>query len=100
MVMGDSAYGINKQKNEFYEEHGVKVEFHEKGVRVKPLTSFQKEANRIKSTIRAKVEHPFAWIKERYMYKKTQYRGMVKNAMHWFLLFAVYNFELLARRYV
>ena len=96
---GDSAYGMSKEKNLFYEELGMQVEFHEKGVRGAPLTPYQKEQNRIKSTIRAKVEHPFAWIKGRYMYTKTKYRGMLKNSMHWFLLSAIYNFDLLARRY-
>jgi IS5 family transposase len=96
---GDSAYGMSKNKNQYYEEHGMKTEFHEKGVRGKPLSSLQKEMNRIKSTIRARVEHPFAWIKGRYMYTKARYRGLEKNALHCFFLSAVYNFELLARKY-
>lgn len=96
---GDSAYGMSKGKNEYYEAHGLKVKVHEKGVRGKPLTQLQKETNRIKSTIRAKVEHPFAWIKGRYMHTKVRYRGMIKNGMHWFFLCAVYNFERLARQY-
>ena len=97
---GDSAYGMSNKANEIYELCGMKTEFHEKGVRNAPLTSFQKETNRIKSTIRAKVEHPFAWIKTRYMHKKVRYRGLVKNSFHWFLISAIYNFELLARKYV
>lgn len=96
---GDSAYGMSKKKNQFYEAHGVKTEFHEKGVRNNPLTPLQKESNRIKSTIRARVEHPFAWIKTRYMYTKVRYRGLAKNAMHWFIISSIYNFELIARRF-
>jgi IS5 family transposase len=96
---GDSAYGMSNNKNEYYEAHGIKVQFHEKGVRGKPLTYLQKEMNRIKSNIRAKVEHPFAWIKVRYMYTKTRYRGIMKNSMHWFFICAIYNFERIARQY-
>jgi len=64
-----------------------------------PLIPYQKEQNRIKSWVRAKVEHPFATIKTRYWNYRVKYRWIVKNAMHWFLSCAIYNFELLARRY-
>lgn len=96
---GDSAYAMTKVGNEINEMCGMKSQCHEKGRRNAPLTSLQKEMNRIKSTIRAKVEHPFAWIKTRYAYTKVLYRGLVKNSAHWFLISAIYNFELLARKY-
>jgi len=96
---GDSAYGMSEKNNQAYQDCGMETQFHEKGVRGSPLTPLQKENNRIKSTVRAKVEHPFAWIKNRYMYTKVKYRGLAKNANHWFLVSAIYNFELLARRY-
>lgn len=100
VLYGDSAYGLSERKNEAYRDCGLQVEFHEKGVRNNPLTPFQKEQNRIKSaTVRAKVEHPFAWIKNRYQYTKVRYRGLLKNSMHWFFLSSLYNFELLARKY-
>lgn len=98
-LYGDSAYGLSPKWNEAYEDCGVKACFHEKGVRGRPLTPYQKECNRIKSTVRAKVEHPFAWIKGRYMHSRTSYRGLKKNSMHWFLIAAIYNFEHLARKY-
>lgn len=98
-LYGDSAYGLSKEKNQAYEDIGLQVEFHEKGVRNSPLTHFQKTQNRIKSVVRAKSEHPFAWIKTRYMHTKVRYRGLVKNAMHWFFICATYNFEILARKY-
>lgn len=95
----DSAY-LSKDRNEFLEANGIKWEFNEKWVRWKLLTDFQKEQNKIKSITRAKVEHPFATLKTRYWNYKVKYRWIVKNAMHWFLACAIYNFELLARRYV
>lgn len=97
---GDSAYGMSRINNEIYEMCGMETQFNEKGVRNAPLTPFQKESNRIKSSIRAKVEHPFAWIKTRYMHSKVRYRGLKKNSFHWFLVAAIYNFELLGRKYV
>ena len=97
---GDSAYGMDEKKKQEYQDCGMQTEFHEKGKKNHPLTPDQKESNRIKSTVRAKVEHPFAWIKNRYMYTKVRYRGLTKNAFHWFLICSIYNFELLARKYV
>lgn len=94
----DSAY-ISKERNAFLEDLEISPQFNEKWVRNNPLTAYQKEKNRIKSWVRAKVEHPFATLKTRYWNYKIKYRWMLKNAMHWFLSCAIYNFELLARRY-
>ncbi len=96
---GDSAYGMSQKNNEAYREYGMETEFHEKGKRNAPLTPLQKKNNRTKSYIRARVEHPFAWIKNWYSYTKVRCRGLKKNTFHWFLLCSIYNFELLARRY-
>lgn len=94
----DSAY-ISKERISFLEGVWISAEFNERWARNNPLTPYQKEQNRYKSVIRARVEHPFAVVKARYWNYKTKYRGLVKNAMHWFLSCAIYNFELLARRY-
>lgn len=94
----DSAYG-SKAKNQFLENNGISPLFHEKWVRGTPLTPYQKQHNRIKSSVRARVEHPFATLKTRYGNYRVKYRGILKNSMHWFLACAIYNFELLARRY-
>jgi len=94
----DSAY-IWKEKSDFLTEVWIKSEFNERWVRWKELTPYQKEQNKIKSFTRAKVEHPFAVIKGRYWNYKVKYKWIVKNSMHWFLSCAIFNFELLARRY-
>lgn len=96
---GDSAYGASDKKNQAYNDCGVETQFNESARRNNPLTHLQKEMNRIKSITRAKVEHPFAWIKNRYMYRKVKYKGLIKNTMHWFLITSLYNFDLLARKY-
>ncbi|WP_444940271.1 transposase [Microbulbifer sp. EKSA008] len=38
-----------------------------------------RKAEKIKSQIRAKVEHPFRYIKLVFGYDKVRYRGLVKN---------------------
>jgi IS5 family transposase len=70
----DSAYGMSKEKNVFYAAHGMKTEFHEKGTRGHPLTLEQTFWNRVKSSIRANVEHPFTTIKHRFGYRHVRYR--------------------------
>ena len=95
---GDSAYG-SKSRNGFLEAHGIEANFNERWVRGCLLSRCQKEQNRMRSRVRARVEHPFATLKAKYGNYRVRYRGIVKNAMHWFLSCAIYNFELLARRY-
>lgn len=97
-LYGDSAYK-NKQKEYLYECCGVKTDFNERGARNHPLTHYQKKQNRIRSMTRAKVEHPFAWIKKRFSYAKVPYRGLVKNGMHWLFICAIYNFDRISREF-
>lgn len=52
-----------------------------------------KEANRRKSQVRAKVEHPFRPFKNLYGFAKTRYRGLLKNANRTFALLALINLE-------
>lgn len=56
-LIEDSAY-IGKEKSDFLEEAWISSEFNERWVRNNPLTPSQKEQNRVKSTTRAKIEHP------------------------------------------
>lgn len=97
LAFGDSAYGMSQNYNDIYEECGMKTCFHEKGYRNHPLTFLQKEMNRMKSAFRARVEHPFSGIKNRLNYRKTRYRGLIKNSAHWFLICAIFNFDRMAR---
>lgn len=58
------------------------------------LTEFQKQNNKTISSIRVKVEHPFAWMKH-YHILKHQFRGRVKQADKPFrVIAALYNFNL------
>jgi IS5 family transposase len=62
---GDSAY-TGKEKIAFLEAMGIENQIHDKAVRGTALSDLQKERNRIKSSVRARVEHPFATLKTRY----------------------------------
>lgn len=95
----DSAYWMSKDKNETLKSYWVETDFHEKWKRWNPLSPFQKQCNRAKSSIRARVEHPFSTIKHRFKFRNVRYRWLIKNWMHWFLQCAICNFELMARRF-
>jgi transposase, IS5 family len=61
--------------------------------RNRPLTDADKETNRRKSQVRAKVEHPFRPLKSIYGFVKVRYRGLVKNANRAFALLALINLD-------
>ncbi len=57
----------------------------------KPLGAMINEVERIKASIRAKVEHPFRVIKRQFGFVKVRYRGLKKNAAQLTTLFALSN---------
>lgn len=71
----------------------------EKGRANRPLTKEQRAKNRIKSRVRAKVEHAFGVIKRVFGFTKVCYRGLAKNANRVFVAAALANL-FLARRYL
>ena len=58
-----------------------------------PLTDADKETNRRKSQVRAKVEHPFRPLKSIYGFAKVRYRGLMKNANRAFAMLALINLD-------
>lgn len=46
---------------------------------------------KLKASIRAKVEHPFHVVKNIFHYKKTRYKGIAKNDAQLNVLFALSN---------
>jgi transposase, IS5 family len=57
----------------------------------KPLDALIDKAEKIKASIRAKVEHPFRVIKRQFGYVKVRYRGLKKNTAQLVTLFALSN---------
>jgi IS5 family transposase len=55
---------------------------------------------KIKSSIRAKVEHPFNVIKCQFGYRKTWYRCLVKNTPQLITLFALSNLWMVRKRII
>ena len=56
-----------------------------------PLGAMINEVERIKASIRAKVEHPFRVVKRQFGFVKVRYRGLRKNTAQLTTLFALSN---------
>ena len=57
------------------------------------------EIERIKASIRAKVEHPFRVIKRPFGFVEVRYRGLAKNTAQLTTLFMLSNLWMVRRRW-
>ena len=97
-VWGDAGYqGVAKRD----ENRGLDVEWR---VAMRPGRRRQLEPGseeaieeRRKASIRAKVEHPFLWVKRRFGYAKVRYRGLAKNTQRLALLLGLTNLIMAER---
>ena len=91
-LYGDSAYIGQK---EVLKQVAPKAKdfTNKRASRSTPLTDADKETNRQKSQVRAKVEHPFRPLKSIYGFAKVRYRGLMKNANRAFALLALINLD-------
>ena len=62
------------------------------------LGQLTEQIEKAKASIRAKVEHPFHWIKNIFGLKKVRYRGLAKNTAQLFTLFGLANLFIAKRR--
>jgi IS5 family transposase len=92
-VYGDKAYASEEKKKE-YEARGVKWCVNLKANRGHQLNQEEVECNHKRSQIRAKGEHAFLVVKHLWRYQKVRYRGLYKNAVQVFSLFALANLYL------
>ena len=105
MVYGDSGYlGAEKREEAVVRnKKGKKIQYK---INRRPSQSKKKSARskaqikrreREKSSVRAKVEHVFAVVKNRFRYRKTRYRGLRKQAAKLNMVFALANLILADR---
>jgi len=89
-LYGDSAYANQKEK---IKEAAPKANnfTNKRAFRNKPLSDTDKETNRRKSQMRAKVEHPFRPFKNLFGFARAHYRGLMKNANRAFAQLALIN---------
>ena len=96
-VWGDSAYS---GQTEAIRKCAPKASdfTNRKGARNRPLSEVEKEKNRTKSKVRAKVEHPLLVIKCIFGFRKVRYRGLAKNANRLFVACGLANLFMARRR--
>lgn len=92
-VYGDRAYTSAKKKQK-YEARGIKWCVNRKACRHHQLTPEDVDYNHRQSQIRAKGEHAFLVVKHLWHYRKVRYKGLYKNAVQVFSLFALANLYL------
>ena len=63
-----------------------------------PKDALTEEVERIKASIRAKVEHPFRVIKRQFWHVKVRYRGLAKNTAQLHTLFALAKLWMVDKR--
>lgn len=89
---GDSAYRGKAQRERLKALAPRAKDFtNKRAYRNAPLSDADKETNRRKSGIRAKVEHPFLTLKRLWGFAKARYRGLAKNANRAFAMLAMLN---------
>lgn len=100
-VYGDSGYlGAEKREDAvIWNKDGKKIRYminrRPSQFKNRPTRSRAqiKRREREKSSVRAKVEHVFAVVKNRFRYRKTRYRGLQKQAAKLNMLFALANLQ-------
>ncbi len=95
-VYGDRAYTSETKRRE-YEARGVNWRVNRKACRYSKLTPEDVEYNHKQSQVRAKGEHIFLVVKHLWHYQKVRYKGLYKNAVQVFSLFALANLYLVRR---
>ena len=98
-VYGDKAYASEDRKKE-YEASGIEWCVKRKAGRGRQLTPEDKEYNHQQGKIRAKGEHAFLVVKHLWQYRKVRYKGLYKNAVQLFSLFALANLYLVRHELV
>ncbi len=97
-VWGDAGYqGVGRRA----ENRGVVVDWQiamKRGKRRQLDKAGAQEAARRKGSVRAKVEHPFLYVKRHFGYAKVRYRGLAKNRQRIAVLLGFTNL-LIAGRY-
>lgn len=97
-VWGDSAYA---GQGECLRRHAPRARdfTNKRARRNQPLSVAERMANRTKSKVRARVEHPFLVIKCIFGFRKVSYRELDKNANRLFIVCGLSNLYL-ARRHL
>lgn len=86
-VWGDAGYqGVEKREEHADREVSWFIALRRSKLKDLPKSDPLVGAEKIKASMRAKVEHPFLYIKQVFGYRKVRYRGLLKNTNRLHLL--------------
>ncbi len=102
-VVGDAGYrGVEKREENLGKAVTWHVAMRPGKHRMLPMDTawgqMLEKVEKIKASIRAKVEHPFHIIKNRFGLRKVRYRGLAKNTAHLYTLFGLANLFINKKR--
>ena len=107
VVFADSGYRGVEKRQEIQDKHaGVDWEIAMMPGKRKALDktnasqALTDRIEKIKASIRAKVEHPFRVIKCQFGHRKTRYRGLAKNTSQLLVMFALSNLWMVRKRMI
>jgi len=103
VVYADAGYvGVEKRKEVV--EKALEVKFHVAAKRGKikamadgAIKELTVQMEKLKASVRAKVEHPFHIVKNLFKHRKVRYRGLSKNTAQLHTLFALANLVIAKR---
>lgn len=96
-VWGDSAYAGQTEVIEALAPHAKDLT-QKRGRGYKYLTPQQRITNRVRSRVRARVEHAIGVFKRIFGFAKVRYRGLAKNANRLFVVCALANLFMVRHR--
>lgn len=98
----DELYGDQAYWSEDHRQHckqaGIRYRVNRRPAHHHPLTEYQRAINRARSRRRARGEHAFHVVKRLWGFAKVRYRGLAKNTVRTFAMFALANLYLVRRR--
>ena len=100
---GDAGYQGVEKREECNPEHTVAWQIAMRPGKRRKLPDTEggrllQQTEQLKSSLRAKVEHPFHIIKNLFRHRKARYRGLFKNTAQLYSLFGLANLLIAARR--
>ncbi len=102
IAFGDAGYqGVEKRKENLNTNVQWEVALRpgkRKALPDTPLGRLNEQIEKLKASVRAKVEHPFHIVKNLFQLKKVRYRGLAKNTAQLFTLFGLANLLIAKRR--
>lgn len=97
VLYGDQAYWTEEHR-QLWTLSGGRYRVNRRGTSAHPLTRRQRRQNRERSRQRARGEHAFRVIKTLWGFTKVRYRGLHKNLVRAYTMFALANLYLVRRR--